>query len=189
MVLSAIFIIILYQNQFNTAQIFSVLAYLNIIFTVFISMCMPEILARFIVWLKINTFYNLEVKGKISRNIILIYDSLSIIDWFYLCFILQSPVKRIMKNKRGKVLYDSLCPAWSWFKIEDFKNPNVAKFHLQKNSALCISKNDFNEILQNNPDFKRLYVELEFSVANISKTINSTQENILKLNKKMYYGT
>ena len=139
MVLSAIFIISLHQNQFNTAQIFSVLAYLNIIFTVFISMCMPEILARFIVWLKINTFYNLEVKGKISRNIILIYDSLSIIDWFYLCFILQSPVKRIMKNKRGKVLYDSLCPAWS-FLNRRLQNPNVAKFHLQKNSALCISK-------------------------------------------------
>jgi 1-acyl-sn-glycerol-3-phosphate acyltransferase len=103
MVLASILVLIFYNLNFNTAQVFATLALLNFVVAVYIYGIVPEFTLRFYSWILSKILYRVKVTGleNIPKNgaCILASNHVSYVDWILIAGACKRPARFIMYYK------------------------------------------------------------------------------------------
>lgn len=103
MVFSAIVAISVLSSGFSIAELFLLVAVLNIIVAVYIYSLVPEFFMRFLVWLLIHTVYHMKPKGldKIPEEgpLVLVCNHVSYVDALIISGCIRRPVRFVMDYK------------------------------------------------------------------------------------------
>lgn len=103
MVLSAIVAIVVLSLGFSIAQLFLLVAVLNVLIAVYIYSLVPEFFMRFLVWLLIHSVYRVKVKGldKVPEEgpAVLVCNHVSFVDALIVAGCIRRPVRFVMYYK------------------------------------------------------------------------------------------
>lgn len=103
MVLSAIVAIAMLSSGFSIAQLFLLVAILNILVSVYIYSLVPEFFMRFMVWMLIHSVYHVKAKGldKIpdAGPAVLVCNHVSFVDALIIAGCVRRPVRFVMYHK------------------------------------------------------------------------------------------
>lgn len=103
MVLSAIVAIVVLSLGFSIAQLFLLVAILNVLVAVYIYSLVPEFFMRFLVWLLIHSVYRVKVKGldKVPEEgpAVLVCNHVSFVDALIVAGCIRRPVRFVMYYK------------------------------------------------------------------------------------------
>lgn len=103
MVLSAIVAIVVLSLGFSIAQLFLLVAVLNVLVAVYIYSLVPEFFMRFLVWLLIHSVYHVKVKGldKVPEEgpAVLVCNHVSFVDALIVAGCIRRPVRFVMYYK------------------------------------------------------------------------------------------
>ena len=103
MVLSAIVAIVVLSSGYTIAQLFLLVAILNVLVSIYIYLLVPEFFMRFMVWLLIHSVYH--VKAKFLDNIpdegaaVLVCNHVSFVDALIIAGCIRRPVRFVMYYK------------------------------------------------------------------------------------------
>lgn len=107
MVLSAITAIVLLGAGVTIAQLFLVVAMLNLIVALYIYTLVPEFLMRFLVWILIHSVYHVRKKGLENipdkGPVVLVCNHVSYVDAMIIAGCVRRPVRFVMHNKIYKL--------------------------------------------------------------------------------------
>lgn len=103
MVLSGIVAIVVLSLGFSIAQLFLLVAVLNVLVAVYIYSLVPEFFMRFLVWLLIHSVYRVKVKGldKVPEEgpAVLVCNHVSFVDALIVAGCIRRPVRFVMYYK------------------------------------------------------------------------------------------
>lgn len=107
MVVSSIFLTVLYGLKLSVPQLFLTFALLNLAVTTYIYFVIPEFLLRFICMLLSRAFYRLSVTGHkhISDEdaCVLVCNHVSFVDWFLIASGIKRPIRFVMHYSFWKI--------------------------------------------------------------------------------------
>jgi len=107
MVVSSIFLTLLYGYKFSVPQIFLIFGILNLVVSTYIYFIIPEFLLRFVCMLLSRLIYRLRVTG--NANIpdegacVLVCNHVSFVDWFLIASGIKRPIRFVMHYKFWKI--------------------------------------------------------------------------------------
>lgn len=103
MVLSAVVAIIVLSFGYSIAQLFLVVAIMNIFVAIYVYSVVPEFLMRLLVWLLIHSIYRVKTKGldKVPENgpAVLVCNHVSFVDALIIAGCVRRPVRFVMYYK------------------------------------------------------------------------------------------
>lgn len=107
MVVSSIFLTVLYGLKLSVPQLFLIFALLNIAVTTYIYFIIPEFLLRFVCMLLSRFFYLLNVNGQNyipdEEPCVLVCNHVSFVDWFLIASGVKRPIRFVMHYSFWKI--------------------------------------------------------------------------------------
>jgi len=103
MVLSAVVAIVVLSSGFSIAQLFLMIAVINMLVAIYIYTLVPEFLMRFLVWLLIHSIYHVRTKGLDNipdeGPMVLVCNHVSFVDALIIGGCIRRPVRFVMYYK------------------------------------------------------------------------------------------
>ena len=106
-ILSSVFLILLYSLNLTPPNIFFILALLNLSVAFFICKTIPEFFLRFVAWILTHMIYKFKVKGEEflpeKGPALLVCNHITYVDWLFIATASQRPVRFVMNHKIFKL--------------------------------------------------------------------------------------